>query len=84
MDCVNCHISQPARQLLAEQKAWPSLEEEYKNPNYDLTNKSTKLLSTKQMRSVGYFNDRLVIAQRVINESAEVADWLNSKSEKKK
>lgn len=78
MDCVNCHIAQPARQLISEMKTWPSLDVEYKNTNYDLTNKSTKLLSTKQLRSVGYFEDRLTIAQRVINESAEVADWLNN------
>lgn len=78
MDCVNCHIAQPARQWLSQKKIWDNLAVEYKNSKYDLTNNSTKLLSTKQMRGVGYFEDRLVIAQRVINESAEVADWLNA------
>lgn len=82
MDCVSCHVAQPAihwalnkqRHLKLDQ-LWNS--EIYKNPKYDLANLSPDIWNTQIIRGFGYFGRNMAISQRVINESAEVADQLN-------
>lgn len=49
----------------------------YKNAGHDLTNKSTAPHNTQIIRAFGYFNVEIAISQRVINESAAVADQIN-------
>lgn len=83
MDCVNCHIAQAAREFLTE-RLTASIDQnlfsafKYTNTNYNLENKSTQVFNTHQLRGVGYFGVDLAISQRVINESAVVAEWLSS------
>lgn len=82
MDCVNCHIAQAAREYLTE-KLSASVDQnlfsafKYTNSNYNLENKSAQVFNTHQLRGVGYFGVDLAISQRVINESAVVAEWLS-------
>jgi hypothetical protein len=83
MDCVNCHIAQAAREFLTEklttgldQKLFSAFK--YTNKNYNLENKSEQVFNTHQLRGVGYFGVDLAISQRVINESAVVAEWLST------
>lgn len=87
MDCVSCHVAQPAiqwvlskRPELKADKLWSS--EIYKNIKYDLNNLSPALKNTRMIRGFGYFGKDMAFSQRVINESAEVADALNLMMEK--
>lgn len=82
MDCVSCHVAQPAihwvlnkRPELQAEKVWSS--EIYQNMKYDLSNTSPEVWNTQQIRGFGYFGRNAAISQRVINESAEVADAIN-------
>lgn len=82
MDCVSCHAAQPARQWIAGNRADIGLDNiwqdfAYKNARYNLNNQSPNLGNTQIIRAFGYFNSDVAISQRVINESAEVADSLN-------
>lgn len=88
MDCVSCHVAQPAiqwvlnkRPELKADRLWNS--EIYKNAKYDLKNMSPELWNTQMIRGLGYFGRNMAISQRVINESAEVADLLNQAAAKK-
>lgn len=82
MDCVSCHVAQPVKQwvlnkrpALEIEKLWSS--EIYRNVRYDMTNVTERIWDTHRIRAFGYFDDGPAISQRVINESAEVADALN-------
>jgi hypothetical protein len=86
MDCASCHLSQPVIHWAKNNK--PDLhleqlwsEEIYKNKNHNLTNLTPDLGRTNNVRSFGYFNHQITLSQRVINESAEVADQLNKISQ---
>ena len=83
MDCVNCHIAQSSREWLSaklpttiDQSLFSAFK--YTNPKYNLENKSTQVFNTHQLRGIGYFGQELAISQRVINESAIVAEWLSA------
>jgi len=83
MDCVNCHIAQSSREWLSaklpttiDQSLFSAFK--YTNANYNLENKSTQVFNTAQLRGIGYFGQDLAISQRVINESAIVAEWLSA------
>ena len=82
MDCVNCHIAQAAREYLTEKLTLVDqnvfLAVKYTNKYYNLENKSTQVFNTHQLRGIGYFGVDLAISQRVINESAAVAEWLSA------
>ncbi|MBV2168955.1 MAG: hypothetical protein KUL82_09625 [Bdellovibrio sp.] len=82
MDCVSCHVAQPAIQWVLRKRPelqvdqlWSS--EIYKNAKYNLTNRSPEVWNTQMIRGLGYFGKNMAISQRVINESAEVADSIN-------
>lgn len=82
MDCVSCHVAQPALQWLSANR--PELKvkdlwskEAYSNPKYDMSNTSPDPGNTRTIRAFGYFDQNVAISQRVINESAEVADLVN-------
>lgn len=83
MDCVSCHVAQPLkyafftkRPELKLQNAWQ--DQQYQNSKYNLANLSVHPNDTQIIRGLGYFGSDVVVSQRVINESAEVADWLNT------
>jgi hypothetical protein len=82
MDCATCPVAQPAihwvlnnQPQLKVDQIWDA--DIYKNLKYDLRNPSPGVANTQRIRGFGYFNNELAISQRVINESAEVADSLN-------
>lgn len=82
MDCASCHLTQPVIHWAKNKKPDLHLEqiwssEIYKNKNHNLTNLTPELGRTDNVRSFGYFNQQITLSQRVINESAEVADQLN-------
>lgn len=83
MDCVSCHVAQQARTWsilnrrdLGLADLWS--KDKYSNAAHNMENKSTELLNTQSIRAFGYFDRSTVISQRVINESAEVADAVNA------
>lgn len=83
MDCVSCHVAQPAIHWVLNKRAelkvdqlWSS--EIYQNAKYNLQNQSPQVSNTLMIRGLGYFGGNLAISQRVVNESAEVADMLNA------
>lgn len=88
MDCVNCHIAQAAREYISEKLSAGGDQNllaavKFKNSHYNLENKSSEVFNTHQLRGVGYFGVNLAISQRVINESAAVAEWLSRLDYKK-
>lgn len=83
MDCVSCHVAQQGKQWalynrpdLKISDLWNSLV--YKNARHNLNNESSVPLNTQDIRAFGYFGKDVSISQRVINESAEVADAVNA------
>ena len=82
MDCVSCHVALSARSWIEKNRSDLGLQTiadafAYKNPGYNLENKSTNVHNTQSLRAFGYFGNELAISQRVINESAAVADQIN-------
>lgn len=82
MDCVSCHVAQSAQQWVLNKR--PDLQgdqiwnsEIYKNAKYDLRNLSPEVWNTHSVRAFGYFGRNMAVSQRVINESAVVADYIN-------
>lgn len=81
MDCASCHVVQPALNWVRRQRPELKIDqgsEAYQNPRYNLENISPTKNHTQVIRSFGYFSKSTAINQRVINESAEVADAINS------
>jgi hypothetical protein len=81
VDCMTCHIAQPAKawalknhSILELDKHWQTAT--YKNIRYNLKNESADW-RTNNLRAFGYFEKDIHLSQRVINESASVADALN-------
>lgn len=82
MDCASCHVAQPARVWLERNRTDLGIEAlansfAYKNAGYNLQNISPGLKNTQIIRAFGYFGENPAISQRVIHESAEVADAIN-------
>jgi hypothetical protein len=80
IDCVSCHVAQSAR--LWEQGHFPNLKLDQSTFQYqstfNLQNGSVSQRSTHLLRAFGYDGAEPAINQRVINESANVADTLNA------
>lgn len=84
LDCMSCHLAQPVRtwtepEFAKKNPVAPVFAETYTNPRHNLENTTTELLNTGQLRGLGYFGWNAVISQRVIHDSAEVADQLNAR-----
>lgn len=82
MDCVSCHVALSGRSWIEKNRPDLGLQTiadafAYKNARYNLENKSTNVHNTQSLRAFGYFGNELAISQRVINESAAVADQIN-------
>lgn len=83
MDCVSCHTAQTAR-LWTERNlqnwglAALNTPDAYVNARYDLRNNSPEIWNTHSLRAFGYFGREVSVSQRLINESAAVADALNA------
>lgn len=81
MDCAHCHIAEPLQIWLNDKyKARPTTESAYVQEfkgKHNLSNTTRKNDHNKSLRAFGYFGELPSINQRVINESAEIADELN-------
>lgn len=83
MDCVSCHVAQAAstwatKNNLTSLISWNDVS--YKNANYNLKNTTIDQSHTQNIRAFGYYNSSASISQRVINESAEIAEAMNKLS----
>lgn len=82
MDCVSCHVTQASLQWVAKKRGHLEVEkiwntEIYKNNKFNLENLSKKTWRSQNVRIFGYFGITPAVSQRVINESAEVAESLS-------
>jgi len=76
-DCVSCHIADRARRRADNLRdVTHTSTQEYANPSFPL-NVPPGALGLNSQRALGYFDRLLSVNQRVVNESAEVADALN-------
>jgi len=88
LDCVSCHLAGAMRTWANINFAPFALPAEYesyryKNSNYNLTNNNELPGQTNVLRLFGYFDDKPITAQRVINESAEAASAIANFGQKK-
>ena len=81
VDCVSCHVAQPAKVWALRQYPWLQMDVLHQNEIYqsdrDLRNLSPMQPHTNIVRSFGYFMNRPFVAQRTINESAAVIKYIN-------
>lgn len=80
LDCVSCHVAQASKEWALQK--FPTLNLDVINQNeiyqspYNLKNLSPMQNQTNILRAFGYFLDSPIIAQRTINESADVLDFI--------
>lgn len=81
VDCVSCHVAQPAKIWALRQYPWLQLDNISRDYIYtstiNLRNTSPMQMHTNIVRAFGYFMDIPFVAQRTINESAEVVNSIN-------
>lgn len=81
LDCVSCHVAQPAKIWALRQYPWFQLDLLNKPEMYvsdrDLRNLSPMQPHTNIVRAFGYFMNRPFVAQRTINETAAVIKYIN-------
>jgi hypothetical protein len=81
VDCVSCHMAQPARIYAARRFPWLVLEwraTEFRFTSpYNLANTSADPGNTKVMRAFGYDGVKPAISQRTVNETALAVEVLN-------
>jgi hypothetical protein len=80
MDCVTCHVAEAAKQWVLRDKGYLDLQHvlSYESSRHNLKNTTPQMWNTQMVRAFGYFGRNPAISQRVINESAEVADLLSN------
>ena len=84
LDCASCHYADASKYYAL--KRFPQLAGEdafdrFINPNpniYELKNTTIADKATRVVRAFGYFVDQPAVNQRVINDSAVSAEWLNN------
>ena len=83
LDCASCHVAQQALSWGQQNYSfW-----DWKNGFDKFSYKSTwnlepsipSVLKTNQLRAFGYFTNQPAISQRVINETAEAANWFSAR-----
>ena len=81
VDCVSCHVAQPAKIWALRQYPWLQLDTLSRDLIYssklNILNRSPMQIHTNILRSFGYFMNMPFVAQRTINESAEVVNYIN-------
>lgn len=81
LDCASCHVAQPAKIWAMRQYPWFELDLIYNKEAYtserDLRNLSPMQPHTNIVRAFGYFMNRPFVAQRTINETAAVINYIN-------
>lgn len=81
VDCVSCHVAQPAKIWAMRQYPWLQIDSLSRDITYssklNIRNMSPMQIHTNIVRSFGYFMSMPFVAQRTINESAEVVNFIN-------
>jgi len=81
VDCASCHVAQPAKTWAMRQYPWFQLDVINQQDAYvsdrDLRNLSPMQPHTNIVRAFGYFMNRPFVAQRTINETASVINYIN-------
>lgn len=88
LDCVSCHLAQNTRlwgQRNFRTWDWKSMfaGNSYVNANWNLENIYGPDFFTNRVRAFGYFTYDPIVTQRVINETAAVADFMARESSEK-
>ncbi len=86
LDCASCHYADAAQFYsglrFEELKSYFS-PDQFANPEpgrFNLKNETIGAKATRILRAFGYFDDQPALLQRVINDSAASADWLNKRN----
>jgi hypothetical protein len=77
LDCGSCHVNTNARGFYEQLFTLSAAPSFVPPPGQNVERHDDSELRGNVLLSFGYFTDRLVVSQRVINESARVADWLS-------
>ena len=78
IDCGSCHLTSTALPFF-EQLTHVSATDVYKAPaGQNTSHRDDAGVSADMLHALGYSGKRLQVSQRVINESARVADWLSN------
>ena len=81
VDCVSCHVAQSAKIWAMRQYPWLQIDSLSRDITYssklNIRNMSPMQIHTNIVRSFGYFMAMPFVAQRTINESAEVVNFIN-------
>lgn len=81
VDCVSCHVAQSARVWAQNNfQSWDwanDFKDQLYKSKFNITNKSEAPFKSNHFRAFGYFYDKAMISQRVVNESAEVVQTLS-------
>ena len=75
LDCGSCHVNTNAREFYERVFGLEAEQTFAAPPGQNVTRVDQTELASNVLLSFGYFGDRLVVSQRVIHESARVADW---------
>lgn len=82
VDCVSCHLAGPAKFWALGQFPWLQIDTKRGEDIYkfgrDLRNISPMQPHTDVLRAFGYFDNRPIVSQRTINESAEIVRYLEA------
>lgn len=81
LDCVSCHVAQSVQEWARKNFAKWDWQNDFLIETYtsrlDLSNASERPYKTNHFRALGYFHNRAMISDRVINETAETTATLN-------
>lgn len=82
MDCVSCHTARGAIEWATKNRAglmpahgWS--KDAYLNFKFNVQNISPVVANTQNLRAFGYFGSEVALSQRMINETADVAEQMN-------
>lgn len=80
VDCVSCHVAQPARLWLERNTSLAARSTELRYTSaFDLTLQDPVDDTTSVLRAFGWLDARPAIAARVVHESAAAASYLNER-----
>lgn len=76
IDCVSCHLAPTARAAALQREPMDASPDVFTSTRHDLT--PTSYDDTRMVRAFGWRYRELALSQRVVNESAAVADLVQS------
>jgi hypothetical protein len=81
VDCASCHLSTPARTLAEKARKIDSttMPDRFSATKLSLVNSAADNVRADNLRAFGYLGTEIAFSQRVVNESAATADYVNQK-----